>query len=172
MSRYPLKWPSDMPVARETANMNYSVVHCARTQLYEILILHVFSCSSFLWNPFIVSESTSACTSLTNNTEFSIPVREVPLQGAFGQSRKTSLGLPPLRAVLCTLLNRYACTNGDNRRSNVLKAIFWTEEQGYVQRFYLLHRLNSVSASFWTLNSSSALVPAVPIWTESLWNTR
>lgn len=41
MSRYPLNWLSDMQVARETANMIHSVVHCVRTELCEILILRI-----------------------------------------------------------------------------------------------------------------------------------
>lgn len=42
MSRYPLKWLSDMQVAKETTNTIHSAVHCARTQPSEILILHIF----------------------------------------------------------------------------------------------------------------------------------
>lgn len=54
MSRYPLKWPSDMPVARETANMNYSVVHCARTQLMKF--------SSYMFFPaHLFCETHSLC---------------------------------------------------------------------------------------------------------------
>lgn len=55
-------------------------------------------------------------------------------------------------------------TDGQPSESNAPKVIFWTKDLSeHEVKIYLLPHLCFAFAFFWTLNSSSALVPAVPI---------